>query len=273
MTGRLRRADHAHEVARRIRRVLAAESPDGLLVAEHAHDATGDLDADGWQGTMNYAGFTRPAWSWLRGPEVRLPFLGVPAEVPRIGGGDAVATMRAFSSLVSWRALTHSWSILGSHDTARIRTVCGGDPALVEVAAGLMFTLPGTPMVFAGDEIGLEGAWGEDSRRTMPWDRPERWDHGTFGVYRDLVALRRSEPACATAACAGCTSRRTPWSMSGSTRASACWCWPPAPPTARYGSRSPPVRLSPCTAERRRPFRPTAPSRCRPTGRPSTSGG
>ncbi|MFI6455002.1 alpha-amylase family glycosyl hydrolase [Streptosporangium amethystogenes] len=96
---------------------------------------------------------------------------------------------------MSWRSLVHSWSILGSHDTARIRTICGGDPALVEVAAGLMFTLPGTPMVFAGDEIGLEGAWGEDSRRTMPWDRPERWDQGTFGVYRDLIALRRGEAA------------------------------------------------------------------------------
>ncbi|WP_433360286.1 alpha-amylase family glycosyl hydrolase [Streptosporangium sp. CA-115845] len=195
MTGRLRQADHAHEVARRIRRVMTDECPDRLLVAEHAHDATGDLDVGGWQGTMNYAGFTRPVWSWLRGPEVHLPFLGVPAEVPRIGGGDAVATIRAFSGHMSWRSLVHSWSILGSHDTARIRTICGGDPALVEVAAGLMLTLPGTPMVFAGDEIGLEGAWGEDSRRTMPWDRPERWDQGTFGVYRDLIALRRGEVA------------------------------------------------------------------------------
>ncbi|MEU0486176.1 glycoside hydrolase family 13 protein, partial [Streptosporangium sp. NPDC006013] len=174
MTGRLRQVDHAHEVARRIRRAMTDECPDRLLVAEHAHDATGDLDVGGWQGTMNYAGFTRPVWSWLRGPEVHLPFLGVPAEVPRIGGGDAVATIRAFSGHLSWRSLVHSWSILGSHDTARIRTICGGDPALVEVAAGLMLTLPGTPMVFAGDEIGLEGAWGEDSRRTMPWDRPER---------------------------------------------------------------------------------------------------
>ncbi|GAA3446154.1 alpha-amylase family glycosyl hydrolase [Planomonospora venezuelensis] len=194
MTGRLRGSDLTREVARRIRRAVAAERPDGLLVAEHAHDATGDLDADGWQGTMNYAGFTRPVWSWLRGPEVRLPFLGVPAEVPRIGGGDAVATMRAFSGHMSWRALTHSWSILGSHDTARIRTVCG-DPALVEVAAGLMFTLPGTPMVFAGDELGLEGSWGEDARRTMPWEHPQAWDTRTLGAYRDLIALRRGEPA------------------------------------------------------------------------------
>ena len=34
----------------------------------------------------------------------------------------------------------------------------------------MQMTTPGVPMVFAGDELGLEGEWGEDARRTMPWD-------------------------------------------------------------------------------------------------------
>ncbi len=195
MTARLRGTDLTREVAARFRRAMAEENPETLLVAEHAHDAAGDLDADGWHGTMNYAGFTRPVWSWLRGPGVRLPFLGVPAPIPRLGGDRIVTTMRSFAAQTSWRSLTHSWSLVSSHDTARIRTVCGGDRALVEVAAGLMFTLPGTPMVFAGDEIGIEGAWGEDGRRTMPWDRPDTWDTRTLAAYRDLAALRRGENA------------------------------------------------------------------------------
>jgi alpha-glucosidase len=37
-------------------------------------------------------------------------------------------------------------------------------------------TSPGVPMVFAGDEIGVGGDWGEDARRPMPWDVPETWD-------------------------------------------------------------------------------------------------
>ena len=52
------------------------------ILAEHAHDATDDLDGAGWHGTMNYSGFTRPIWSWLRHPEFQASFLGVPSEVP-----------------------------------------------------------------------------------------------------------------------------------------------------------------------------------------------
>jgi alpha-glucosidase len=52
-------------------------------------------------------------------------------------------------------------------------------------------------MVFAGDELGLEGAWGEDARRTMPWDRPETWDRELLDAYRALIALRRSSDALA----------------------------------------------------------------------------
>ena len=53
-------------------------------------------------------------------------------------------------------------------------------------------TTPGVPMMFAGDELGLEGAWGEDARRTMPWNRPEAWDYALLEEYRRLIALRRS---------------------------------------------------------------------------------
>jgi alpha-glucosidase len=63
------------------------------------------------------------------------------------------------------------------------------------VAAGLLLTLPGTPMIFAGDELGLTGDNGEASRTPMPWHRPESWDAATLGVYRDLIALRHREPA------------------------------------------------------------------------------
>jgi alpha-glucosidase len=193
MTGRLRDQDAAHHVARLMAAAVREARRDGLLVAEHAHDATRDLDRNGWQGTMNYGGFLRPVWSWLGG---RTPenFLGVPAPIPRITGPDAVATMRTFASRTSWRALQASWTLLGSHDTARIRTVVG-DPALVEVGVGMLATMPGTPMVFAGDEWGMTGDNGEDSRRPMPWDRPETWDQHTYGRYQALFRLRAAHPA------------------------------------------------------------------------------
>jgi alpha-glucosidase len=36
-------------------------------------------------------------------------------------------------------------------------------------------TYPGVPSIFAGDEIGLEGEWGEDARRTINWDDTANW--------------------------------------------------------------------------------------------------
>jgi alpha-glucosidase len=51
--------------------------------------------------------------------------------------------------------------------------------------------------VFAGDEIGLRGAWGEDARRTMPWQDPDAWDEQLLETYRRLLHLRRSSDALA----------------------------------------------------------------------------
>ena len=89
---------------------------------------------------------------------------------------------------------TSSWNILGSHDSARIRTVAGSGEAH-RVAAGLQFTLPGVPMLFAGDEIGMEGVLGEDSRRPFPWHRPEAWDDETLATYAGLARLRHEHEA------------------------------------------------------------------------------
>jgi alpha-glucosidase len=55
-------------------------------------------------------------------------------------------------------------------------------------------TSPGVPMVYYGDELGIEGEWGEDGRRPMPWDRR---DDELFDAYRSLIALRRSSDALA----------------------------------------------------------------------------
>jgi alpha-glucosidase len=195
MTGRLGDLDVAHDVARTARATAEALRADPLVIAEHNHDATGDVDGDGWHGTMNYSGFSWPVWSWLRDPDSpALPF-GRPVQVPRRTGPEVVATFRDWLGSLGWRATATSWNILGSHDSARIRTLVGGDAAVHRVAAGLQFTLPGVPMVFAGDEIGLEGVIGEDSRRPMPWHRPEAWDRTTLAAYGALSALRREHVA------------------------------------------------------------------------------
>ncbi|RYV52584.1 glycoside hydrolase family 13 protein [Pengzhenrongella frigida] len=194
MTGRHAVDDATHAVARTIRRTMTDLNPDAVLVSEHFHDAGLDLSGDGWHANMNYSAFTRPLWTWLVDPATTLGFLSLPITIPRRGGVSVVETMREFDSAIPWAVTANQWNLLGSHDTPRVRTITG-DPALVEVAAGLLFTYPGTPTIFAGDEIGLTGTNGERGRGSMPWDRPDRWDARTFAVYQALIALRRGSRA------------------------------------------------------------------------------
>jgi alpha-glucosidase len=58
-------------------------------------------------------------------------------------------------------------------------------------------TYPGVPSIFAGDEIGLRGAWGEDSRRTINWSDRTAWDHKFFAEVKELVTIRRTSHALA----------------------------------------------------------------------------
>ena len=200
MTGRHRDVDLAHQVAQDIRAAVdRATGGEGLVVAEHVHDHSADVTGDGWHGVMNYSAFTKPVWTWLRAVGFAPKFLGGPLRVPRLGAELVVETIREFSAIVPWRSLTHSMTLLGSHDTTRIRTLVGDDVEQVRVGAALLLTLPGIPMITYGDEIGMPGDFGEDGRRPMPWgDRGVaggRWDDDLLATYRSLIATRHGSPA------------------------------------------------------------------------------
>ena len=176
---------------------MAAANPESLLLAEHSHDASQDLLGDGWHGVMNYAGFTRPIWQWLKAPGPA-PFQPGPfTAMPRFPGGAITTAMRSFAAAQPWRATAHALTLVDSHDTMRIRTLLH-DPALVTVAFGLLATMPGIPMLWAGDEIGQEGVNGEDARRPIPWNEPERWDLERFAINQALFTAPRGEPCLTT---------------------------------------------------------------------------
>jgi glycosidase len=63
---------------------------------------------------------------------------------------------------------------LTNHDQIRLATQLAGDPARMRNAASLLLTLPGTPFLYYGEEVGLaNGSSDSDDRlkRTpMPWD-------------------------------------------------------------------------------------------------------
>jgi alpha-glucosidase len=197
MTGRFAADDYNAAVARAVRETIDVTG--GLLVGEHFYDVYNDQLGDGWQSIMNYQGFIKPLWSWLAPPDTPLGFADLPVPIPRRSARNVVATMRDFDGSVPWPLFTRQWNMLGSHDTARIATVAG-DPALVEVGAVWLFTYPGIPAIFAGDEGGAVGRNGEHSRTTMPWHQiaaggGPRWDGAAFQRYRSLIRLRRASAA------------------------------------------------------------------------------
>ncbi len=61
-------------------------------------------------------------------------------------------------------------NLLGSHDTARYMEVIDGDRERFKLSKLLQFTYFGAPMIYYGDEIGMEGGDDPDNRRPMVWE-------------------------------------------------------------------------------------------------------
>ncbi|CAB4702356.1 MAG: glycoside hydrolase family 13 protein [Actinobacteria bacterium] len=183
-------------VVQGIRDAMDETNPNAWLVAENADNFPADLDGFGWHGTMNYNGFMRPIWGWLQhNADVKFGFFGLPTAIPTFSGKDMATAMSAFNAGIPWRSLVSSMLLLDSHDTARFRNVVGHDVAHHIAGMGILLTYPGVPSIFAGDEVGLQGAWGEDARRTINWDDKDTWDTDFLAEVKKLIAIRRKSHA------------------------------------------------------------------------------
>ncbi|MGN7861711.1 glycoside hydrolase family 13 protein [Microbacterium sp. 22303] len=210
MTGRLGAIDLNADVRRLLRDTVRGINPDAILLGESTNDATSDLQGDGWDGAMTYPSFTRPVWAWLSEPN-GAPYLTAEGEerteswffgmqtggIPRYTARDVVDSMARFTGGIPWRVRLGNMQPLDTHDTARFAT--NAAPGTVPVAVGLSMTLPGLPVVFAGDEFGLTGVDGEASRTPIPWGTEGQPDTAErIALYRDLVGLRRAHPVLGT---------------------------------------------------------------------------
>ncbi len=104
-------------------------------------------------------------------------------------------------------------NLVGSHDTERILTILGGEspegktnaelsikkmtPEQLEdgirrlkAASVLQFTLPGMPMIYYGDEAGLEGYHDPFCRKPFPWGRENK---ELLSHYTKLCHIKREE--------------------------------------------------------------------------------
>lgn len=86
------------------------------------------------------------------------------------------------------------FNLLDSHDTKRLRNDTKNlDEFFQQIA--VLFTMPGSPCIFYGTEVAMEGGHDPDCRRCMPW---EDIDAGKFKeriqVIRQIINLRKTEP-------------------------------------------------------------------------------
>jgi cyclomaltodextrinase len=85
-------------------------------------------------------------------------------------------------------------NLLDSHDTTRFLTSVSGDQSALRLAILFLFTYPGAPCLYYGDEIGLDGKHDPGCRKAFPWD-PAQWDHGLLDFVKKCIALRGAHPA------------------------------------------------------------------------------
>ena len=193
MTGRIRDEDMYLEVAKIIRETMVSVKPDTIMLGEYTGDAAYEVQGDGWQGAMTYANFTRPLFRWLQKEEQKdelqnIGFISKPET-----GTDFVESHTKFAAGFPWHVRLNNMNTLDTHDTPRFRSHTL--PGAQRVAAGIQFTFPGIPMIWAGDEFGLDSFNGENSRTPLPWKNERPTDKSMIGVYSALAKIRRENTA------------------------------------------------------------------------------
>ncbi|MDD6793815.1 MAG: glycoside hydrolase family 13 protein [Clostridiaceae bacterium] len=83
-------------------------------------------------------------------------------------------------------------NIVGTHDTERILTIVDKRVELLKVIVTLQMMLPGVPLVFYGDEAGVEGGKDPDNRKTYPWGKENK---DILDFYKEIIRVRNNEKA------------------------------------------------------------------------------
>jgi neopullulanase len=194
------RLDVAEEVGadfwREFRTRVRSVDPEAYLVAEIWHPMPEWLQGDMFDAFMNY-----PLATAIMGFAAQSR-LATALELPEEYQGNLVPVdgrglwerIRMLDELYDPAVTAAQLNLLGSHDTPRLRTLCGGDLDAVRLATLVQMTLPGAPCIYFGDEIGMVGGMDPDCRAAFPTD-PSRWHDEPAGWFADLAGLRHSSRA------------------------------------------------------------------------------
>lgn len=88
-------------------------------------------------------------------------------------------------------------NLAGSHDTKRIYNLCEGNIQKEKLFYVFLFLLPGIPLLYYGDEIGIRGENDPYCRGCMEWNE-SNWNKEIYDFIKKLIALRKEHSVLAT---------------------------------------------------------------------------
>jgi len=167
----------SHNFWRMFRKAIKREKKDCVIIGENWHNANSYLRGDQYDSIMNYA-FTKAC----------LDFFAFNKFTAKEFAEKLIELLMRNTYPVNNMML----NLLDSHDTDRFITRVGGDKEKLKCALAILYMYLGAPCIYYGTEIGLEGGYDPDCRRTMDWDKAEK--NGELKtLIKTLAKLKKDE--------------------------------------------------------------------------------
>ncbi|MEC1549254.1 glycoside hydrolase family 13 protein [Bacillus rugosus] len=180
------RLDVANEVDhvfwKTFRQAVSAEKPDVYIVGEIWHSAEPWLRGDEFHAVMNYP-FTEPMIEYFADGTILASRMAHRVNAHLMNG------MKQVNEVM--------FNLLDSHDTKRLLTRCRNDEKKARALLAFMFAQTGSPCIYYGTEIGLDGENDPLCRKCMVWEK-EKQNQGMLRFMKRLIALRKQENALLT---------------------------------------------------------------------------
>ncbi|MCG9787687.1 maltodextrin glucosidase [Vibrio mediterranei] len=177
--------NNAHYV-KAFRDSMKSVNPDSYMLGEHFFEATQWLQGDQEDGAMNYYGFAHPVRALLASKDIQFDPINIDCH-------DFLEWLQEASAKVPWSNQLSQLNQLDSHDTERFITTLSGDKAKFTIANQMLMSYVGTPCLYYGAEIALEGSHDPDNRRCFPWEQVEHSEWLPY--FKKMIAVRRSSKA------------------------------------------------------------------------------
>ncbi len=180
------------EFRHRVRQV----NSEAYIVGEIWHEAQRWLQGDQFDAVMNYE-LAKPMLAFFPGTHLNFRILH---QQSNYHGIQQVIDAHEFANRVDHnlnlyrRDITYAQlNLWDSHDTPRFLSCAAGDKDALKLAGHFMFSFPGAPCIYYGDEIGLDGEHDPDCRKSFPWEESQ-WDQDLLAYIKQAIALRKQYP-------------------------------------------------------------------------------